>query len=154
NQKGFVQFSQPLRVSPVVNLQSKVAYVVGERSSIYTVSLGDYTCLGVFYSNHDRGAIFAPPAIVLDKVLVAQNEGSSTSKIRLYSTEANGALSRVLKEERVAGRVVTQPMVEGRRVTLVTDRGEVAVYDVSVGAVGEPMTLLASRAARSSQPAV
>lgn len=154
NQKGFVQFAQPLRISPAVNLQTKVAYVVGERSSIYTVSLADFSCLGVFYANHDRGAIVAPPAVVLDKVLVAQNEGSDTSKIRLYSTEANGALSRVLKEERVKGRVVTQPMVEGRRVTLVTDRGEVAVYDVSVGAEGEPMTLLASRAARTSQPAV
>jgi outer membrane protein assembly factor BamB/tetratricopeptide (TPR) repeat protein len=153
-QKGFAQFAQPLRISPAVNPQTNVAYVVGERSSVYTISLADYSCLGVFYSNHDRGAIVAPPAVVLDKVLVAQNEGSDTSKIRLYSTETNGALSRVLKEERVTGRVVTQPMVEGRRVTLVTDRGEVAVYDVSVGAEGEPMTLLASRASRSSQPAV
>lgn len=149
---GYVQFAQPLRVAPAVNPQAGVLYLVGERSSVYTISANDYSCKGVYYTNHARGSVTAPPAVALDKVLLAESDGADTSKVLLYAVDGNGLLTSQLAEQRIAGRVVTPPMVEGRRVTVVTDRGAVTVYEVSAGPDGDPLTVLASRAGRSSQP--
>lgn len=151
-QRGYVQFAQPLRIPPALNGQAGVMYVVGERSSVYTVSLDDFTCTGVFYSNHARGSIAAPPAIALDKVMLSETNGATTSKLRLFGIDGSGSLTEQLAEQRISGRVVTQPMVEGRRITVVSDRGAVGVYEVSAGPDGDPLAVLATRAGRTTQP--
>ncbi|MCO6044705.1 PQQ-binding-like beta-propeller repeat protein [Aeoliella sp. ICT_H6.2] len=150
---GYVQFAQPLRVPPAINAQAGVLYVIGERSSVYTLSASDFTCTGVFYSNHARGSIAAPAAVALDKVMLAESDGADTSKVLLYAVDGSGLLTEQIAEQRITGRVVTQPMVEGRRITVVTDHGAVAVYEVSAGPDGDPLTVLASRTGRSTQPA-
>ncbi len=152
NRRGYVQFAQPLATRPTASARGDVIYVPGEHSSVYTLSASDLSCLGVYYTNHARQSVVAPPAVVLDKVVLVENDGKQTSRLRLYAVDANGALSDVLAEQRLAGRVVTQPVVEGRRIVVLTDRGQVGVYEVSVGPDGEPLTVLATRANRGGQP--
>ena len=43
---GYVQFAQRLSSSPAVGGQGKRIFVVGEHSSLYTLSSTDYSCLG------------------------------------------------------------------------------------------------------------
>ncbi|MEE9602705.1 MAG: PQQ-binding-like beta-propeller repeat protein, partial [Thermoguttaceae bacterium] len=70
---GYVQFAQPLPVPPAVDLQGHRIYVVGDHSSVYTLSSDDYACLGVFFLGHASGSVAAPPVTVLNKVVVAEN---------------------------------------------------------------------------------
>ncbi len=149
---GFVQFAQPLRTPPTLNPRAGVIYLPGDHSSVYTLSARNFTCLGVHYTNHARQSVVAPVAIALDKVVLVENDGAQTSQLRLYALNSDGALTEMLTNQRLVGRVVTQPLIEGRRITVFTDRGQVGVYEVSVGPDGEPLTVLATRAERSAQP--
>ncbi|QDU56508.1 outer membrane protein assembly factor BamB family protein [Aeoliella mucimassa] len=151
---GYVQFSQPLTTTPTFDPNKGVVYLTGERSSFYSVSINDMSCLGVYFTKHARGSIVAPPVVAIDKVVVVENDGADTSKVLLFSTTANGAIDKQLGAQRLTGRVVTQPLVDGRRITFITDRGQIAVYEVSVGADGDALTLVAQKSDRSAQPRV
>lgn len=151
---GYVQFAQPLIAPPVESSQSGAIYIPGERSSVYTLSTSDYKCMGVHYTNHARQSIVAQPALVLDKVVMVENDGAKTCRVKLYSLDEQGAVGGLLAEQRLDGRVVSQPLVEGRRFTVLTDRGQVGVYEVSVGPDGDPLTVVATRPERNSQPFV
>ncbi len=150
--RGYVQFAQPLRTPPTVSPKRGVIYLPGDHSSIYTLSASDFSCLGVHYSNHARQSVVAPIAIVLDRVVLVDNDGAKTSRLRLFDVDTEGTITNVAAEQRLAGRVTTQPLVAGRRVTAISDRGQVDVYEVSAGSEGNPLTVLATRAARGSQP--
>lgn len=150
--RGYVQFAQPLVAPPVLSPQSGTLYIPGERSSVYTLKMDDYSCVGVHYTNHPRQSIVAQPALVLDKLVLVENDGAKTSRVKLYGLGEQGAVAEVLAEQRLEGRVVSQPLVEGRRFTLLTDRGQVGVFEVSVGSEGDPLTVVATRPERNAQP--
>lgn len=152
--EGFVQFSQPLRSPPALNAQADVLYLSGEHSSLYTLSASDYACLGVHYSNHAKGAIVAAAAVALDKVAFIENDGAETCKLTVYSVDGNGVIEQQMAAPRLAGRVVRQPLVNGRRIVALTDRGQIAVYEVGVGPDSDPLTELAERSERNGQPFV
>jgi tetratricopeptide (TPR) repeat protein len=80
---GYLRFSQPLRVAPIVDHTQKRLYLSGDHSSIYTISLEDLTCMGVFYLGHASGSIRVPPTLVLDRLAVLENDGFSTCRLRL-----------------------------------------------------------------------
>lgn len=151
--RGYVQFAQPLRTPPTVDASSNAIYVVGERSSIYTLSAGDYTCLGVYYTNHARQSVVAPVASVLNNVVLVENDGATSSQLHLYTKDGNGAIGGMAAEKRLSGRVTSRPLVDGRRLTVLTDLGQVSVFEVSASADAEPITLLAERSGRGGQPA-
>lgn len=150
---GFVQLAQPLRTPPTVDSSSNTIYVPGERSSIYTLSSEDYSSIGVYYSNHGRQAVVAPLASVLNHVVLVENDGATSSLLRLYAKDDNGAIGGLAAEKRLAGRVISKPLVEGRRVTVLTDLGQVSVFEISASSDADPMTLLAERSGRGGQPA-
>lgn len=152
--QGYVKFAQPLRASPAINEQGGVIYLSGEHSSLYSLAINDFSCLGVHYSNHAPGAIAAPAAVVLDKVVFVENDGAETCKLAVYSLDGRGVIDQLLASPRLAGRVVRQPLVNGRRFVVLTDRGQIGVYEVGVGPDGDPLTTLAMRSERSGQPFV
>ncbi len=151
---GYVQFPQPLESPPVVREKTGKLYVTGEHSSLYTLSTEDLSCTGVFYTKHPRGSIVAAPIVAIDKAIVVENDGLETCKLRLFSLDNDGNIIEALVERRLEGRVVRQPQVEGRRFMAITDRGRITLYEVSLGTDGEPLTMLATRAARGGTPFV
>ncbi len=54
----------------------------------------------------------------------------------------------------MTGQAASPPLVAGRRLIVVTDRGQLEVYDVGVGAEDVPLSLAASREATDAQPVV
>ncbi len=151
-QEGYVKFSQPLASPPAVNADKGVLYVAGEHSSLYSINLADNSCIGVHYTRHGRGAVKAAPAVVLDKLVVVENDGAQTCKLRAFSLNAQGAIEQGIQERRLDGRVVRSPLVSGRRVVVLTDRGQISVYEVSAGSEGEALSNLANRPAMGGSP--
>lgn len=151
---GYLQFSQPLRVSPTVDLTEQRLYLAGDHSSIYTVSLEDLTCLGVFYLGHATGSIRVPPKLVLDRLAVLENDGFSTCRLRLLSLDGNGVVAKVETDRRLTGLAASPPLVASRRLIVVTDRGELDAFDVVAGEGERALIRVATRESTSRVPLV
>ncbi len=148
---GFFSFGQTLPVPPAVNERKGKVYLLGEHSSLYTLSLEDMKCLGVFFVGHERGSIATSPVVVLDKVAVAENSGRATSKLHLLAPGDGGAIAANDTTRRLEGLVTTPLLVDGRRLVALTSRGEVTVYEVSASQGKEALTKIATREAESGK---
>ncbi|MGD9636451.1 MAG: PQQ-binding-like beta-propeller repeat protein, partial [Pirellulales bacterium] len=154
NRLGYLQFAQPLRVAPIVDRRGKQLILAGDHSSIYTISLADLKTTGVFYSGHSSGSITVPPAQVLDRLAVFENDGVATSRLRMFALDADGAVSGQVTERRLQGLAASPPLVDSRRLIVVTDRGELDAFDVSSGEGAETLTPVATREPTSREPLV
>jgi PQQ-like domain len=150
--RGHVAFKQPLRLPPVVSDGGDRIYVLGEHSNLYTLSTSDLSCLGVRYIGHAAGEVAVPPALVLNKVIVADNSGLETSRIRMFSLNADGAADREVRSHRLTGLVLTPMQTAGRRIAAVTSRGQAAVFEATAENDQAAFTLLASREAQGGEP--
>ena len=152
NRLGHMKFAQPLRAPPVADAAGKRLYLAGDHSSLYTLSVDDLKCLGVFYLGHDRGTVSASPAVVLNKLAVSENIGLETSRLHLFELDADGVIAKQIVEQRLPGLVTEQPLVDGRRLIVATDRGQLSVYDIASTSDESALNLIASRAPTRKQP--
>lgn len=149
---GYLQFAQPLRVTPAVDRTGRWLYLTGDHTSIYSIVLNDLTCCGVFYLGHSSGSIRVPPVQVLDRLAVIENDGIATCKLRILSVDKAGAVARVETERRLKGLAASSPLVASRRLIVVTDRGELDAYDVSSADGDRALTQVATREPTSREP--
>ena len=149
---GYVRFGQKLPVPPSVNQRKGAIYLLGEHSSLFTLSLQDFSCQGVYFVGHQTGSISTPPAVVLDKLAVAENSGRATSRLHLLSTGSGGIVETSETVRRLEGLVHTSLLVAGRRLVAMTSSGEVAVYEVGTSQGSDALTKIATREAESGPP--
>jgi outer membrane protein assembly factor BamB len=152
--KGFVKFAQPLRVTPAADRQGRRLYLTGDRASLYCLSLADMNCLGVHHVGHAKGSICVSPAATQDKLAVLENDGLETCRLRLFSFDERGAIAKQTIERRFNGLASSPPLVAGRRLIIVTDRGLMEVFDVGSGADENVLSLVATREVTDSRPLV
>lgn len=145
NRLGYLQFAQSLRVAPAVSRDAQRLYLTGDHSSIYTISLADRAATGVFYLGHSGGSIRVPPAQVLNRLAVLENDGVATSRLRILGVDAEGKIIEQVTERRLTGLAASPPLVDSRRLIVVTDRGELDAYDVGTAAGSDALTAVASR---------
>jgi outer membrane protein assembly factor BamB len=151
---GYLQFAQPLRVTPAVDRTAGHLYLTGDHSSIYSISLADLKCVGAYYLGHSAGSIRMPPAQILDRLAVLENDGIATSQLLILSLDNEGAVSKVETQRRLQGLAASPPLVTGRRLIVVTDRGELDAYDVAAAGGEQTLTQVATREATSRDPLV
>lgn len=149
---GYVQLAQPIRVAPAIDRLKANLYVAGDRANLYSIGLADMKCNSVYFLGHAPGTIQVAPAYVMDKVAVLENNGVETSRLHLLQVDSKGPITKQLAERRVNGLATAPPIATGRGLIVVSDRGQIDVCDIAAGAEGEPLTLVASREAPSSQP--
>ena len=152
NRLGFVQFAQPLHSAPAVFDAGRRIYLVGEHSSVYSLDASNYQCLGVFYLGHAKGTVAAQPEVVLNRLVVIENDGAATSRLHLLGLDENAVVAKKLDasesaETRLEGLATRPPEVFGRRFAVMTDRGQIAVFEASSEDGQTPLTLLATRRA-------
>jgi outer membrane protein assembly factor BamB len=151
---GYLQFAQPLRTTPIVDRTGQRLYLTGDHSSIYTISLEDLTCQGVYYLGHSSGSIRVPPAQVLDRLAVLENDGVSTCRLRILSLDDQGVVAKVETERRLKGLSASPPLVTSRRLILITDRGELDAFDVGSADGEKTLTQVATREPTSREPLI
>ncbi len=149
---GHVDFGQPLRAAPLVNDRGDRIYVAAEHSILYTLSTEDFSCVGVFYSGHARGAISVPPATVLNKVIVADNSGTEMCRLRVLSIDPDGAINGEIASERLTGLVITPMARAGRRLAAATTVGQIAVVEISGADDATALSVVARREGNDPQP--
>lgn len=149
---GFVQFAQSLRVPPAADRLGEKLYVAGAHSNLYTLALADLACIGVYYLGHAEGSISVPPAHVLDKLAVVKNDGVETSRLHILSLDDKGAVSKEETQSRLKGLPSAPPIVAGRRLLIVTDRGQIQVYDVASAEGDKALSRVATREPSGTEP--
>jgi PQQ-like domain len=153
-QEGYLQFAQPLLVAPAVDRTGKWLFVIGEHSSIYTISLPDFACQGVYYLGHSSGSVRVSPAHMRDRLAVLENDGVETCQLHLLALDENRAVSGSVTVRRLTGLAAAPPLVDGRRLAVVTDRGKIEVYELGTGEGDAALIPLATREPTSQEPRV
>ncbi len=75
--------------------------------------------------------------VVMDKVAVVENNGVETSQLHLFTVDIKGAITKEQAKRRLNGLVTSPPLTTGRGLIVVTDRGQIEVYDIAAGNGGE-----------------
>ena len=99
-----------------------------------------------------RVSVVTPPTFVLNKLVIAENTGISTSRVHVLAADSKGALAIEVGDTRLDGLVVTAPAVDGRRIAVVSTTGAVRVFDVSTSDDEGSVSLVASRDPESGPP--
>lgn len=146
---GTIQFGQRIAVSPTVATDVERLYVLAEHSSLYILSTADYSCLGVYYLGQNAGNLSVPLVRVLNKLFVAINTGLRSSQLICLATDEKGVPKDVDVQKRLEGVVNTPLLVEGRRLVVVTNLGEISAFEVTNATGQEAISTIANRDAES-----
>ena len=132
--KWMLKVPQPLSVAPGSGPGKQHLYVAAESSNLYVLSRADGSCKEVQYLGHRAGSIAVPPVLVLGQLFVFENRGDH-SLIRVFNTSPQGLeLQSTQTPFRMKGNIVVPPQIDGRRVFVISDLGEIAVLDVEPAA--------------------
>lgn len=151
---GYLQFAQSLHVPPTADGAGHRLYLVGDHSSVYSISLDDHSCVGVYYLGHSPGSVRVAPVVALNKLAVFENRGVESSQFHLLAIGENGGVTKSLENSRLTGLVLTQPLVSGRRMIVLTDRGQMNVYELGPQQDASALSQVATRAPSSNRSVI
>ncbi|WP_153559155.1 outer membrane protein assembly factor BamB family protein [Roseimaritima sediminicola] len=153
NVQWATKFPQPTPVSPGVSDKLPRIYQVGDHSNLYVIDAKNGKCIESFYTQHAEGAIRVPPVAMLGHLLVIENIDPKTARIHILRTDERGEnLTPAQAPILMTGNVITPPKIQGRRLIVLSDRGEVKVLDIDTAADNEQVTVLAEQVASYDQP--
>ncbi|MGB7328186.1 MAG: PQQ-binding-like beta-propeller repeat protein, partial [Rubripirellula sp.] len=151
--KWATQIPQGLEVGPGVDSRVSRAYLPGNHSNLYLINTRDGSCSESFYIGHREGTIAVPPVPLLGHVFVIENAGTDYANVHVLRVDESGQKLRIAQPPfRVTGNVRVPPIIQGRRLIVLTDRGEVMVYDIEPTAEREQVTVAAKLPAFYDQP--
>ena len=136
-----------------VDRQAKRAYIPGDHSNLYVLNTEDGSCLQSVYIGHEPGTVVVPPVPLLGHVFVIENAGANFCYVHILRVnESDGSLTVDQSPFRLTGNVGIKPIIEERRLIVVTDRGEGIVYDVEPTAEQDQVTVAATLSPSYNQP--
>ena len=132
--KWVLKLPQPVQVAPGSGLGKSQLYIPAEHSNLYIVSRADGTCKEVVYLGHAAGSIAVSPVLVLGQLFVFENRGDH-SLIRIFNVSDDGTtLTSTQTPFRMKGNIVVPPQIDGRRLFVISDLGEIAALDIEPAA--------------------
>ncbi|WP_164103228.1 outer membrane protein assembly factor BamB family protein [Candidatus Laterigemmans baculatus] len=147
------QIPQPLEVSPGKSDRGGHLFLPAEHSNLYVLESGDGQCLQSYYIGHEAGTIRVPPVPLLGHLFVIENAGSDYALVHILRVdEQTGKVERAQGNFRLTGNVTVSPEVQGRRLIVLTDRGQVAVFDVEPSAERDKVSRVAEQVATYDRP--
>lgn len=130
--KRHVVVPQKLAVAPAVVSDQPYIFQVGEHSNIYVLSAESLECVDVIYLGHRAGTIEVAPLILMGHVFLAENSASA-ARVHALKIRSEGDGPKLFPTQEpilTTGRVVVPLVVYNRRLLILTDRGEIRVFDV------------------------
>ncbi|MEM9643433.1 MAG: PQQ-binding-like beta-propeller repeat protein [Planctomycetota bacterium] len=129
------QIPQELEVGPGVDSRSGKAYQTGGHSNLYVLNTRDGACTESFYIGHRSGTVAVAPVPLLEHLFVFENTDTTTTTVHVLRTDSEGGNLEVAQPPfQMRGNVKVQPIVQKRRLIVLTDRGQVNVFDVEPSA--------------------
>ena len=140
-------------VSPAIDSSRGKLYQPGEHSTLFVLRTEDLQCTQTIYMGHRAGAIAVPPVAVLDHLVIVENPADDYSLVHMFAPLPGGKGLALLPEPlRLKGRVVVPMAVDGKRIAIVTDLGQVAVLQVDASNKSRPIRQVGGSDAIESTP--
>jgi outer membrane protein assembly factor BamB/TolA-binding protein len=144
---------QPLPVPPGKQPNSPFLYQPAEHSNLYVLSNSNGQCVQSYYLGHDLGTIAVPPIQLLGHLFVFENAGSDYCMVHVLAIDSQtGMLKKAQSSVRLNGVVTAPPEVQQRRMIVLTEFGQVTVFDVEPSAEVEKVRPVAQQVATYSTP--
>ncbi len=125
----------------------------GNHSNLYVLDTTDGSCLQSFYIGHEEGTVAVPPVPLLGHLFVIENAGVDYANVHVLRVDDTGSqLSIAQPPFRLTGNVRINPIIQGRRLIVLTDRGEGVVYDVEPTAEREQVSVAATLSPSYTKP--
>jgi outer membrane protein assembly factor BamB len=113
----------------------KKRYVLGNHSNLYVISRASGQCEEVEYIGHAPSTIAVAPIWILNQLIIFENDGPDYCSMRVFTTSDDGLnLKPAQNPITLRGHVVVEPQVDGRRLAVATNLGEIAILDVDPNA--------------------
>lgn len=147
------QIPQAVEISPGIDPRGGRAYQPGDHSNLYVLDSRDGSCLESYYVGHREGTIAVPPVSLLGHLFVIENAAADYARVHVLKSDEQGQnLVAAQPDFRLSGNVTVAPVVAGRRLIVLTDRGQVMVFDVEPSAEGKQVTTVAELVASYNRP--
>lgn len=125
------QFPQSLTTPAGLDDKLRRVYVPGDHSNLYSLDSRTGKCLESFYIGHEEGTIAVAPVSLLGHLFVIENAGADYAQVHVLRMDEQGGNLKVAQQPfRLVGNVIVPPVIQQRRIIVLTDRGQVAVYDI------------------------
>ncbi len=153
--KWLKHIPQPIEVPPGVAFGKPNLYLPAEHSNLYVFDRQDGTCRQVVYVGHRAGSIVVPPVLLLGQLFVFENINNESARIRIFSVDGEGLNSTPTQAAiPVDGNIVVSPQIDGRRLIVQSDLGQILVLDVEPTAPAEKVTTIAAVPKNLYQPQI
>ncbi len=153
--KWATQLPQPVQVPLGAALGKPNLYLPAEHSNLYVISRKDGSCREVHYLGHRSGSIAVPPILLLGQLFVFENRNSETASIRILQTSDDGLnLTNAQTPIPIGGNIVVPPQIDGRRLIVQSDLGQILVLDIEPTAESQKVSVIASVPKTLHQPRV
>lgn len=153
------QIPQSLQLSPGINDRAGKLYLPGNHSNLYVLDQRNGQCSESFYLGHAAGTVAVAPVALQGgdggHVFVFENAGADFARMHVLKCDASGGGLQVAQPPfRLVGNVTVDPvLVLGRRLIVLTDRAQVAVFDIEqTAATTEQVSLVAEQVASYDSP--
>lgn len=144
---------QPLPVPVGFEPRGSFLYQPGEHSNLYVLSRQNGECVQSYYLGHDLGTVAVPPIQLLGHLFVIENAGSDFSLLHVLAIdEKTGQVSKAQSSIRLNGVVTSPPEVQRTRMIVLTEFGQVSVFEVEPTAEGDKVKKVAEQVATYSTP--
>ncbi len=148
------QVPQTLEVGPGVDPRADKAYIPGDHSNLYVLDTNGGNSVESFYIGHRGGTIAVPPIPLLEHLFVIENKGTEYCLIHILAVDEEGKNLRKAQDPvRMTGNVVVPPIVaQQRRLVVLTDLGEIDVFDIEVTSETDKVSVVAKQLASFGTP--
>ncbi|MFG0261126.1 MAG: PQQ-binding-like beta-propeller repeat protein, partial [Novipirellula sp. JB048] len=147
------QIPQPLEVGPGIDKRAKLAYLPGDHSNLYVLNTRDGSCAETFYIGHAEGTVAVPPVALLGHLFVLENAGTDYTRVHILKVDASGKELAIAQPSiRLDGNVKVKPIIQDRKLIILTDRGLVSVLEVEPTAEREQVSEVARQVASYDVP--
>ncbi|MFV1969011.1 MAG: PQQ-binding-like beta-propeller repeat protein, partial [Pirellulaceae bacterium] len=140
---------QRLTAPPAVAPTRPRVFQPGEHSNLYVLSTDTLECKDVFYLGHKSGSVDLRPLVLMKYVFVVENAGRDYSLLHILAIRSEGdgpSLRHAQPSIRFKGNIRVPVVPYGKqRVLVLTDRGEIRVFDVDITDADEPVKEAASK---------
>lgn len=132
-----------LTVSPAVGADQQIIYQLADHSSLFVLR-PDGSCEAVVYLAHDPGSIRVPPVVVGRYVILLENNRFDKSRLRVLLTDEEGLALQPVQSIELDGHVYVAPLVQGRTLSVMTDRGALYTFEMGTPDQASPLTRIAN----------
>lgn len=145
----------PQTISAPAGIDDKLnrVYLPGDHSNLYVLDSKTGKSVESFYTAHEAGTIAVAPVSLLGHLFVIENAGADYANLHVLRMDSEGGGLKVAQQPfRLTGNVLVPPVIQQRRMIVLTDRGQVAVFDIEPTAEGEQVSKIAEQVASYEKP--